>query len=133
MGKGIEIGQLSSKVQSMLESYRDDIADGIDDAAKKAASDCCKEIKANAERAFKSHSAKTYSKQWTTKQTGDRRGKAEHTVYCKKPGLPHLLENGHAKPGGGRVAGKPHIAPAAEHAAEAFQTSVEELIQNAAR
>lgn len=35
-------------------------------------------------------------------------------AYSKLPGLPHLLEKGHATLGGGYVKGHPHVAPAAE-------------------
>ncbi len=52
--------------------------------------------------------------------------KPESHVYSTKPGLPHLLEKGHATIGGGRVPGRPHVAPAAERG---FQKAYESLVQ----
>lgn len=40
----------------------------------------------------------------------------EGHIYSRKAGLPHLLEKGHAKIGGGRTAAYPHVKPAAEYA-----------------
>lgn len=47
------------------------------------------------------------------------------------PGLVHLLEKGHAKMGGGRVAGREHMAPAATVAFEVFEKEVSKAVSNA--
>ncbi len=130
--KKVTIVNLSKEVQRTLDKYVDDIADGTDNAALKSAKACLKEIKNRAKSMFKPHGkTEPYSTMWKMKQTTSGRGQCGYTIYCDPPGLPHLLENGHAKVGGGRVAGRPHIAPAAEKAAEDFQQEVEEVIRNA--
>ena len=54
-----------------------------------------------------------YAKSWRVKTTEENSQKLVQTVYSPtRYMLAHLLEKGHAKRGGGRVAGKPHIAPA---------------------
>lgn len=54
-----------------------------------------------------------YAKSIRFRVKGDGRDVQGH-VYSTKPGLPHLLEKGHAKVGGGRTRAYSHIAPAAE-------------------
>ena len=43
--------------------------------------------------------------------------------------LAHLLENGHAKRNGGRVAGERHIGPAEEHAREQLIGDIEKALK----
>lgn len=70
-----------------------------------------------------------YNKGWASKSD---KGRLTFTsVIYGKSGtyqLAHLLENGHAKRGGGRVEGKAHIKPVEEWATEtAYQRVMQEL------
>lgn len=126
MAKTISIEALDSAISKMLNSYVDQIADGTDDATEKVAKQCLKEIKA----ASPVRTGK-YKKGWKKKLTNQTRGHYEYTIYNEHPGLPHLLEHGHAKVGGGRVEGKPHIAPATERAITTLQQEIQKVIQDA--
>lgn len=49
---------------------------------------------------------------------------ADGVVYSTMPGLPHLLEFGHEKIGGGKTRANAHVAPAAK---DGFEATVESL------
>ena len=49
-------------------------------------------------------------------------------LYATVPGLPHLLEYGHAKRGGGRVPGRAHIKPVEDKITKDFERKVRAII-----
>lgn len=72
-----------------------------------------------------------YQKSWSTKNTAESSHKLEITVYSRnRYQLAHLLEHGHAKRGGGRVAARPHIASAEQSGIELLEQEIERCIRN---
>ena len=70
-----------------------------------------------------------YAKSWTYKVTAEDSASIEVTVYSpSRYMLAHLLENGHAKRGGGRVCAIPHIASAEAHAKEEIERELERTL-----
>ena len=70
-----------------------------------------------------------YAKSWSTKKTKENSHSLEMTVHSKnRYQLAHLLEKGYAKRGGGRVQGRPHIAPAEENGVQMLENLIEEAL-----
>lgn len=115
------IDKMAKEINKALDEYASLEADKMKKCVKSAATFTKKEIQANAPVR-----TGAYKKSWTTKKTAEKSNSITMTVYSKDQyRLAHLLENGHAKRGGGRVQGHPHIKPAEEKGAE----RLEELIK----
>lgn len=71
-------------------------------------------------------SSGSYAKGWTVSNIKGKRVVHNKTDYQ----LTHLLEYGHAKVNGGRVAAKPHIRPAEEKAINDFTDAVKKALGN---
>jgi hypothetical protein len=61
----------------------------------------------------------------------DTQGVTSRIVHNKsRYQLAHLLERGHAKRGGGRVAARPHIAPAADRHLNELVENIKAILRN---
>lgn len=114
----IELDGLEKAVNEILDEYGAEVnaqvAEVVPDIAKEAA----KQVKANAlaKGLKRKKGGKHYVNGWKS-QVETKRLTVTAVVYnSTKPQLTHLLENGHAKVNGGRVEGRPHIAPVNEWA-----------------
>ncbi|MEE1210033.1 MAG: hypothetical protein U0K60_08340 [Parafannyhessea umbonata] len=70
-----------------------------------------------------------YPKMWTYRTTRPSSGTVEGHIYCRKPGLVHLLEKGHATLGGRRTRAFPHVKPAADDTFEKVPQFVLEYLK----
>lgn len=112
----------AAAIAKVLDDYKKGIIEGTEDLAKKMAQKGAKELQSASQ-----FNTGNYAKGWTsTMEKGILIDTA--VIYNKTAGLPHLLENGHAKRRGGRVAGRTHIAPVEEELVEEFTKAVEGLI-----
>lgn len=119
----------------------------LEDAVKKALSDYgadCTELmsevitevsKESAKKLRKDSPKKTgkYAKGW--KSSVDKKRLTVGAVIYNKDRyqLTHLLEKGHAKRGGGRVAAKEHIAPVNDWAVDEVQDRIIKSLERGAR
>ena len=119
------IDDLANEITSAVKEYTDDVTKGVE-----------KEINSTSRRVAKGISqlspkkSGVYGKGWTVKKASEN-GTAKNIVHNKnKPSITHLLENGHAKRGGGRVAGKPHIRPVCDRELPDMVNRIKSIIRN---
>lgn len=104
----INIDELAAEVMAELQEYAESVDAEVKKAVRKTASQVKKEVSENAPK-----DKGKYAKSWATKKVSENSHSLQMIVYSKdRYQLAHLLEKGHAKRGGGRVDGKPHIVPA---------------------
>ena len=126
MAEKISIDELASAIMESMTDYADMATDKVKSAVKKTAKSVKEDISANAPKR-----TGKYAKSWTTKTTKETASSLEVTVHSSnRYQLAHLLENGHAKRGGGRVAGRPHIAPAEQKGITELEREIERSLQN---
>lgn len=114
------IDNLAKTIMEGLQEYADVASEDVKTAVRKAGKNVKADIAANAPKR-----TGAYSKSWTVKTQKETANSLEVVVHSKnRYQLAHLLEHGHAKRGGGRVAGKPHIAPAEEKAIKELEEEI---------
>lgn len=129
MAKKIPVDRLSAEINKILTEYGNEVQENVDDAARRVTKAGAKAVRGNAQSTFRvGNGEKNYAKGWTSKfETG--RLSAQGIIYNKDlPGLPHLLEHGHANRNGGRTPGRAHIAPVEQKIIEDFEKAVKKAI-----
>ena len=110
MGRNVQIGDLADVIMETLEDYADLAAEDVKQAVREAGDTVRDEIRTHAPK-----DTGDYAKSWAVKTKKESSNALQVTVHSRnRYQIAHLLEHGHAKRGGGRVAARPHIAAAEE-------------------
>lgn len=126
MAKKVTADGLSDAIKGLLDEYQEGVIESLGEVVQKVSKAGAQALADSSNNTFHDVHLKKgrYGSGWTSVVSSARLS-VKGTLYNKKyPGLPHLLENGHAKRGGGRVAGKPHIAPIEQKLEEDFTQEV---------
>ena len=122
----INVDQLASEIAKELSTYSQEVVQKVNVSSDKVGKAAVKQLK---QTSPKRHGK--YAKSWAMKTEPEVGQPHKRIIHAKAPyyRLVHLLEHGHAKVGGGRVEGIPHVRPAEEEVIREFTREVEEAIK----
>ena len=125
MSRTVSIDEMDNAIMEELEKYADLAADELKAAVKETAASVRKDIQAGAPV-----DTGKYKKSWSVKNVREDSESIELVVHSRnRYQIAHLLEHGHAKRGGGRVAAKPHIASAEQRGNEKLVQTIEQQLK----
>jgi hypothetical protein len=125
MSRTVSIDEMDNAIMDELEKYADLAADELKAAVKETAASVRKDIQAGAPV-----DTGKYKKSWSVKNVREDSESIELVVHSRnRYQIAHLLEHGHAKRGGGRVAAKPHIASAEQRGNEKLMQTIEQKLK----
>ncbi len=125
MAKKITLDNLQTEINRILDDYEGQVQTSLNEITKRVGKAGTQALKNESLAKFpnsKKHK-KRYGNTWTSK-TETNRIYTRVIIYSNMPGLPHLLEYGHAKRGGGRVQGKVHIEKVERQVVDQFEKEV---------
>lgn len=126
MAKKIPIDRLSAEINKILTEYGEDVQQDVDEAAQRVTKAGVKAVKGNSKGTF--GGTGKYAAGWTSKFEKGRLSSQGIIYNGTVPGLPHLLEHGHANRNGGRTPGRSHIAPVEQKIIKDFEEAVKNSI-----
>lgn len=125
MSRTVSIDEMDNAIMEELEKYADLAADELKAAVKETAASVRKDIQASAPV-----DTGKYKKSWSVKNVREDSESIELVVHSRnRYQIAHLLEHGHAKRGGGRVAAKPHIASAEQRGNVKLVQTIEQKLK----
>lgn len=119
----VAIKGISNEFTKILNEYKDEIADDMLKSREEIAKKTVKQLKKTSPK--RKTKGGSYAKGWRITNEKGKMIIHNKTNYQ----LTHLLEHGHAKVNGGRVAAIVHIKPAEEFAIKEFIEETERVIK----
>ena len=122
--RAIQGKDLGKAIVDELYKYNQEVREQIRDRVDLAS----KNIKRGIQQGSPRGSSGDYRKGWRVKQLNQNTVVSRIIHQGVVPGLPHLLEHGHAARGGKRVRAIPHIAPVVERELDDMQNDIVHII-----
>lgn len=130
MGQRVNADAISGAISKILDEYGEQASDAIREVTPKVARKAAKQLRSKKSFAAGGHPTGKYAGGWKVK-VEEHQLSTDAIVYNgSEPGLPHLLEFGHANRGGGRTPAYPHIAEVEQEAVKEFEDEIRKKMES---